>query len=154
MCSFNCDLCCVHGQNLPACEGCSHPSCSSPSDPSSLPCLGAGPLGMAQGIPGYGEQVCLSAPAGQCGLSRAASQAERQVSVGGSFFWHVVGRVSAELWSTGCSARLVDLCGSDSFFQSSKWHWPVCSCAQMGMAFQELRLPMERTTVLGYLAPS
>lgn len=28
-------------------------------DPSSLPCLGAGPLAMAQGIPGYGEQVCL-----------------------------------------------------------------------------------------------
>lgn len=32
-------------------------SSSSPSDPSPLPCLGAGSL--AQGIPGYGERVCL-----------------------------------------------------------------------------------------------
>lgn len=79
LCPFNCDLCWVHGQNLPACGGFSS---SSPLDPSSLPCLGAGPLAMAQGIPGYGEQVCLSAPAGQCDLSWAASQAGGQVSVG------------------------------------------------------------------------
>lgn len=44
-----------------------------------LPCLGAGPLAMAQGMHGYGEQVCLSAPAGQSDSSWAASQAGRQV---------------------------------------------------------------------------
>lgn len=68
-------LCCVHGQNLPVCGGFNQPSSSSPLDPSSLPCLEAGPLAMAQGIPGYGEQVCLSAPAEQCDSGWAASQA-------------------------------------------------------------------------------
>lgn len=50
----------------------------------------------------------------------------------------MVGRVGAELWSTGCSARLVGLCGSDSFFfgfQNGtglfaaviRWEWPARS---------------------------
>lgn len=132
--------------------GFSHPSSSFPLDPSFLPCLGAGPLAMAQGIPGYGEQVCLSAPAGQCDSSWAASQAGRQFSVGRSFFLAMVGRVGAELWSTGCSARLIGLCGS--FFFSLQNGTGLCSCAQMGMALQELRWPTGRTAVLGYLAPS
>lgn len=64
---------------------------------------------MAQGIPGYGKQVCVSAPAGQCDSSWAASQAGRQVSVGGSFFW---------LWLAG----LVQSCGA----LAAQPGWLVC----------------------------
>lgn len=50
-------------------------------------------------------------------------------------FLSVLVRVSAELWSISCSAKLVGFCGSDSFFFSFqkgtglfaavlRWGWP------------------------------
>lgn len=56
----------------------------------------------------------------QVGSVTRAGQLPRQE---GRFWWEdpflaMVGTVSAELWSTGCSDRLVGLCGSDSFFFS------------------------------------
>lgn len=154
MCPLNCDLCCVHGQNLPGCGGFSQPSSSSPLDPSSLPCLEAGPLAMAQGIPGYGEQVCLSAPAGQCDSSWAASRAGRQVLVGGSFFslW-LAGLVLScgELAAQPGWLVFVEVTVSFSVFKRALASLLLCSD---GMALQELKWPTEMTAVLGYLAPS
>lgn len=43
---------------------------------------------------------------------------------------------------------------SQFLFRSSKWHWPVCSCGQTGVAFRELRWPEETTAILGHLTPS
>lgn len=73
----------------------------------------------------------------QLGSVSRAGQLPRQE---GRFWWEdpflaMVGRVGAELWSTGCSARLVGLCGSNSFFFSLqngtgvfapvlRWRWP------------------------------
>lgn len=58
----------------------------------------------------------------QLGSVTRAGQLPRQE---GRFWWEdpflaVVGRVGAELWSTGCSARLVGLCESNSFFSVFK----------------------------------
>lgn len=56
---FRCDLCCAYGQTLPAWWRCSHSSCSPPLGPSSLHCVGVGPLAIAQGMCGDAEQDCV-----------------------------------------------------------------------------------------------
>lgn len=70
----------------------------------------------------------------QLGSVTRAGQLPRQE---GRFPWEdpFLGRISPGLWSTGCSARLVGLCGSDSLFFSLqngtglfaavlRWGWP------------------------------
>lgn len=74
--------------------------------------------------------------------------------MGGSLFWpwlaglvQSCGALAAQSGWLIC----VEVTVSFSVFKIALASLLLC---QMGMAFQELRWPMERTAVLGYLAPS
>lgn len=90
------DLCCVHGQTLPALWRSSHSSCSITLGPSSLHYAGAGPLAIAQGMCGDADQVCVSA------------SPELRMGEDPCFKRGWQGQCWA-LWSTCCSSRLVSV---------------------------------------------